>query len=212
MLRLSEPLGPASRPPGTVWLSTNGADVPFTQTLARATLTLRPALCRSAVPVLNVRGVAVGDIGGDGRDDIVVTYGGNGAGRLGVLRQQADGSLAALAMLDSYEIPSQVEVADVNADGRRDVVVAHHGWMAITVHLQQPDGTLGAAIRYPGPYGNFNPGAMALGDVDGDGRVDVVVAEALMLQRPVGTMAQAVPAPRRSLAATLRLVLDGAAR
>ncbi len=172
-----------------------------------------PAACRAAVPADNVRAVAVGDVNGDGRDDIVVTYGGNGAGKLGVMRQQADGSLGALATLDSWEIPSQVEIVDVNADGRRDVVVAHNGWMAITVHLQQPDGTLGAEIRYPGPYGNFNPGAMALGDVNGDGRIDVVVTEALMLQRVVDTMAQAVPVPRGGLATTLRrLAGDAAAR
>lgn len=104
-----------------------------------------------------------------------------------------------------------MEIADVNADGRRDVVVAHNGWMAITVHLQQPDDTLGAEIRYPGPYGNFNPGAMALGDVDGDGRVDVVVTEALMLQRVVDPLAQAAPPPRRGLAASVQRVPDAAA-
>ncbi len=163
-----------------------------------------PAVCRAAVPADSVRGVAVGDINGDGRDDIVFTYGGNSAGKLGVIRQQADGSLGTLATMDNYDIPTQVEIADLNGDGRRDVVVAHNGWMAITVHLQQADGSLTPAIRYPGPYGNFNPGAMAVGDVTGDGRVDVVITEALLVQRPVDTMAQAVPAPRRSLAAALR--------
>lgn len=171
-----------------------------------------PALYRSVGALQAVRGVAVGDVDGDGRDDIVCTYGGNSAGKLGVMRQQADGSLGALVALDSYEIPTQVEIADINADGRRDVVVAHNGWMAITVHLQQPGGTLGAEIRYPGPYGNFNPGAMAVGDVTGDGRVDVVVAEALMVQRPVDTMAQAVtPRPDGGLATLLRRMRDAAA-
>ncbi|MDP2005178.1 MAG: Ig-like domain-containing protein [Rubrivivax sp.] len=171
-----------------------------------------PVLCRAVLPADNVRAVAVGDISGDGRDDIVVTYGGNGAGKLGVLRQQADGSLGAPAALDSYEIPSQVEITDLNADGRRDVVVAHNGWMAITVHLQQPDGTLGAEIRYPGPYGNFNPGAMAVGDVNGDGRPDVVVAEALLLQRAVDPMAQTVrPWPEGGRATLLRRLLEDAA-
>lgn len=170
-----------------------------------------PVAYRSVVPVQNVRAVAVGDVNGDSRHDIVVTYGGNGEGRVGVMLQQADGSLRALSTLPSYEIPSQLEIADVNGDGRRDVVVAHNGWMAIGVHLQQADGTLGAEIRYPGPYGNFNPGAMALGDVNGDGRVDVVATESLLLQRVVDTMAQAVPAPRRGLAATLRQGVRSAA-
>ena len=49
---------------------------------------------------------------------------------------------------------------------------------------------------------------MAVGDVTGDGRVDVVVTEALMVQRAVDTMAQAVPAPRRGLAATLRRAVE----
>ena len=75
-----------------------------------------------------------------------------------------------------------------------------------------PFGQRGAGIRYPGPYGNFNPGAMAVGDVNGDGRLDVVVTEALMVQRVVDTMAQAVPGPHRSVTATLRHLLDGMAR
>ena len=193
--------------PDLVATSTCGVGI----VLQNADGSFAPAVCRAAVPADQVRGVAVGDVSSDGRDDIVFTYGGNSAGKLGVLLQQTDGSLGALATLDNYDIPTQVEIADLNADGRRDVVVAHNGWMAITVNLQQADGSLGAAIRYPGPYGNFNPGAMAVGDVTGDGRVDVVVTEALMVQRVVDTMAQAAPAPRRGLAAALRRFVDGAA-
>jgi hypothetical protein len=148
-----------------------------------------PAVTRSAEPPSGVSAVAVGDVDGDRRADVVVTYGGN-AGRIGVMLQQPDGSLGAMTSMTSADSPSQVEIADVDGDGRLDIVVGHSGWYTMGVYLQQADGTLAAESRYPANYGNDNPGSMALGDVTGDGRVDVLVAEALLRQREVRVQAR----------------------
>lgn len=170
-----------------------------------------PVLARGVASATGVAGLAVGDVNGDGRADVVVGYGGN-AGQLGVMLQQADGSLASAVAMASRDSPKQLEVADINGDGRRDVVVGHSGWIAVGIYLQQADGTLLAETLYPGPYGNDNPGAMAVGDVTGDGRPDVVVTEVLLVQRVVDAMAQAVtPRPASGLATLLRRVLEGAA-
>jgi hypothetical protein len=43
---------------------------------------------------------------------------------------------------ESYDIPEPIRVADVNGDARQDIVVAHGGWVALGVYLQQADGAL----------------------------------------------------------------------
>jgi hypothetical protein len=164
-----------------------------------------PATTRTPSPPTGVAALAVGDVNGDGRDDVVVTYGGNG-GRLGVMLQRLDGSLGPMNAMPSYDVPSQVEVADVNGDGRRDVVVGHSGWFAVGVYLQQADGKLRAEARYRANYGNNNPGSMAVGDVTGDGRPDVLVAEALLRQKVVDMQALGVGRPGSAVQAITRIV------
>ena len=67
----------------------------------------------------STRGIGVGEVTGDGRDDVVAAYGGNSPnGRLGVFAQTPTGALDAPPIpYQSYDIPGAVEVADVNRDG-----------------------------------------------------------------------------------------------
>ncbi len=56
-------------------------------------------------------GIGIGDVTGDGRKDVVASYGGNQPGpRIAVLAQAADGTLAAPVSYASYDIPEPVEV------------------------------------------------------------------------------------------------------
>jgi hypothetical protein len=124
-------------------------------------------------------GVAAGDVNADGLNDVVVTYGGNSpSSRIGIFLQNGGGALDAPVGYSSYDCPGPVEIADVDHDGRNDIVVAHGGWLALGVYLQAPDGTIMPEERYSLPYAShYGPHALAVGDIDGDGLNDVVIAD-----------------------------------
>ena len=122
---------------------------------------------------------AIGDVTGDGRADLVVGTGGNvPQSSLNVFVQQPDGTLPTTpVVIDAYHFPSAIDIADVNHDGRNDVAALHDGFPAITLFLQQPDGTLGDFESYSFPStALYQPKALALADVTGDGAVDAVIA------------------------------------
>jgi len=125
-------------------------------------------------------GLAVGDINSDGRSDAVMTYGGNQdivPPFVGLFLQDNSGSLASRISYPSFEIPSAVQIADVNNDGRNDIIVLHSGWLAFGVFLQAPNGTFFPYELYSTNYALSNPQAMAVGDINGDGLKDVVLAD-----------------------------------
>lgn len=128
---------------------------------------------------VNANGVGVGDTNGDGRDDIVLSYGGNQpSSRVALWVQLADGTLDMPVIHGSYDIPGALEVADLDRDGNEDVVAVHDGWARAGVYLGRNEGVLDAEDLYPIPTSGFTSvHGLALGDLNGDGWQDVVVAE-----------------------------------
>lgn len=123
--------------------------------------------------------IAVGDVTGDGRNDVVASYGGNRpASNLALFAQTSTGALAAPASFASYDVPQAVAVSDVDLDGRNDVVVLHGGWQEAGVYRGQAGGSLGLEELYAIPYASrYGPGSLALGDITGDGYPDVALAD-----------------------------------
>jgi hypothetical protein len=76
-----------------------------------------------------------------------------------------------------YDIPDGMVVADVDGDGRSDVVVMHAGWQNVSVFRAAPGGGLAAEELYPIPYINSGLDRLAVGDVNGDDRPDVITAD-----------------------------------
>jgi hypothetical protein len=128
---------------------------------------------------VNTSGIGVGDVTGDGRKDVVTSYGGNRPSSfLAVFAQTGDGTLAAPVSYASYDIPEPVEVADVDLDGRADVVTLHGGWSRAGAYLQQTNGTLALEELYTIPYAShYNPHGLAVGDLNGDGSPDLALAD-----------------------------------
>ncbi|HUE72154.1 MAG TPA: FG-GAP-like repeat-containing protein, partial [Pirellulaceae bacterium] len=98
------------------------------------------------------------------------------AARRLLLEGLEDRRLLAFDVLAEYPTglaPADVALADVNGDGRPDMIVANSGGSSIDVRLGNADGTFGAAIS---SATGASPRSLAVGDLTGDGTADVVTA------------------------------------
>ena len=120
-------------------------------------------------------GVAVGDINNDKLNDVIVSYGGN---RIGTFNQNSQGTLNPIVKSEANYCPESVEVADVNSDGRKDVLVLNSGWDTLSLYLQAGNGVLMPYSHYSTRHATtFNTQALAVGDFNSDGNVDVAIAD-----------------------------------
>jgi hypothetical protein len=122
--------------------------------------------------------VAVRDVNGDAKPDLVVA---NGNGSVGVLLGNGDGTFqTAVSYGSGGASASSVAVADLNHDRKPDLVVANHcadsncANGSVGVLLGNGDGTFQAAVSYSS--GGLYTDAVVLGDLNRDSKLDLVAA------------------------------------
>jgi len=130
------------------------------------------------------RSVAVADVNGDGKPDLLVANeltGEEAGGSAGVLLGNGDGTFQPVVTYGpGGNTTWSLAVADVNGDGKPDLLVANLFASSVSengsvgVLLGNGDGTFKTAVA----YGSGQPGAnsVAVADVNGDGKPDLVVA------------------------------------
>src|SRR5438132_6380634 len=177
--------GPGASTPQT----TSQADPLTAATLATGT-SLSASTMFLEAPVFSSGGysansVAVADVNGDGKLDLLVANfctatpcGGDGT--VGVLLGNGDGTFQPAVTYDSGgQNAVSIAVADVNSDGKPDAVVTDNCVTstcdagAVGVLLGNGDGTFQAAVNYTS--GGLSPSSVVVGDVNGDGKPDLLV-------------------------------------
>jgi hypothetical protein len=130
------------------------------------------------------------DLNGDGRPDIVSF----GANVISVWFNRPGGWVAGDSVtVTSYPVAWDLAVGNIDGDGRLDVVTVDSiGKLA--VYLRGSDGTWAPKATYPGNFLGTPPGpsGLAVGDVNGAGRPDVIAAGNLFIQRPMSMTSESL--------------------
>lgn len=116
------------------------------------------------------RSVAVGDLDGDGKADIVAAS--SVSSVLSVFINNGDGTMAAKVDYSTGSIPQTVAIGDLNGDGKADLVSANAAANTISVLFNNGDGTFASKVDYSAGSGAY---AVAIGDLNGDGKPDLAV-------------------------------------
>ncbi|MBE7169199.1 MAG: VCBS repeat-containing protein [Williamsia sp.] len=123
--------------------------------------------------------VALGDLNGDGKPDMVEAHPTN---NIIVVRENrtASGGLATTSFLFGTEIPvgnepRSIAIGDLDGDGKPDVVVANAGSSTISVLQNTSSGTAAFGTKVDFPTGS-QPFSVTIGDIDLDGKPDILVA------------------------------------
>ena len=126
----------------------------------------------------DMQGSAVGDLDGDGKPDVVVT---NGVGDTSVFvfRNSGSGSTISfdnpLRFVTNYG-PYGVAIGDLDGDGKPDLAIANNGSNYITLYRNT---STPGSISFGNKTDlliNTNPYGIAIGDLDKDGKAELVVS------------------------------------
>jgi hypothetical protein len=172
-----------------------------TTTLGSATSFAAPLVMQSGLGQYSLpQSIATGDLNGDGKQDIVVAnLNGTVSFFMNTTPTNGNLSFSKINFTTLGGMPRSVAVGDLDGDGLPDIVVTDNMTLTVGVYLNQT--TTGAATPsfsqkyefgqippvfipqddeeangYPGRYINWQSWRLAIGDINCDGKLDIVVA------------------------------------
>ena len=118
--------------------------------------------------------VVSGDFDGDGKLDLA---GLRSSGTISVLTGQGGGQFSTTTIDTAISgSPTAFAMEDFDRDGKVDLLVSDDGADTLQVYYGQGDATFSASNPAVSVGGDFDPVAVALGDLDSDTRLDAVTA------------------------------------
>ncbi|CAF5016411.1 unnamed protein product, partial [Rotaria sp. Silwood1] len=123
--------------------------------------------------------VTTADLNGDSKADIIVAY--STSNHVGVLPNSGTGTFpaaqAVLIQVAGATGPVSVTTVDVNGDSKADIIAAYSTSNNVGVLLNSGTGTFSAAKASTyGLLANSAPASVTIADANGDGKLDIIVA------------------------------------
>ena len=162
---------------GVSYAPTNTVSI-LRNTSTPGSVSFAPLLTLSLGDLNHCEDLALGDLDGDGRLDIVVPSDGT---LFGVFQNESTPGTLAFAAISEIELPTYLAglaIGDIDGDGKADLVIPANGYDAVTVWHNIYYGGAITAGSFDAPVNfstDYGPEFVCIADFDGDGKLDLAV-------------------------------------
>jgi hypothetical protein len=119
--------------------------------------------------------VAIGDLDGDGQNDIAITIPLDN--KVGIFKQKTDHTWSSMESLsgDGDKSPQDIVISDLDNNGRDDISVANMMSYTVRIFYQDSDGSLSGSVSLKAAISTHGPQYIAVGELNDDGFSDIAV-------------------------------------
>ena len=128
-----------------------------------------------SIPFGESNGLAAADLNGDGKPDLVYSIYTLG---VFVLLGNGEGTFGDPTVFRISTSTTAVRIADVNGDSKPDIITANSTSHSVSILLGNGDGTF-ATPTFASTGSTFFPNSLAVGDLNADGKPDIVTNDSL---------------------------------